>query len=134
MIFFSGKIENGNLRINKIDEFHSYIKKWEGKEVQFSIKRKSKKRTESQNAYYWACMNVIAEDTGNDPEILHNTFKAKFLVDHSGKFPVVRSTTELGTIEFGDYIEKIRVFVADFGIELQSPEDYFAQEFSKNFI
>ena len=131
MISFFGIIKDGRLHLKKIKEFNSYVAKWEGKEVEVKVKRKSKNRSDAQNNLYWAYLNIIAEDTGNDFEQLHDTFKAKFLIDHSGKFPVVKSTTILNTIEFGEYITKIAVFVADYGITLPDPDDYYSEVFSK---
>ena len=131
MISFFGTIKDGRLRLKKIEQFNKYIAQFEGKEMEVKIKRKSKSRTDQQNNLYWAYMAIIAEDTGNDPEDLHATFRAKFLIDRSGKFPIVKSTTQLSTIEFGEYIDRIASFVADYGIVLPSPDDYYQREFSK---
>ena len=131
MLYFAGTIENGRLQIEKPKAFNIFLEKNEGKEVELQIKRKSKSRTNKQNSYYRAMLTIISDDTGADTDSLHNTFKAKFLIDRSGKFPVVKSTTKLSTLEFGEYIEKIRNFVADFGITLPSSDDYYASEFSK---
>ena len=133
-MFFLGKIEFGNLRLKKPKEFQAFVQKFEGKQMWLEIKKMFTKRTDRQNAYYWLCLEIVANDIGHDPEELHDTFKAKFLVDRSGKFPVVISTTKLSTLEFGEYIDKIGAFVADFGITLPNSEDYYAREFSKNYL
>ena len=131
MNFFYGKIENERLQIEKPKAFNIFLEKNEGKEVELQISKKIKHRTDTQNRYYWALLNIISDDTGADVDSLHDTFKAKFLVDRTGKFPVVMSTTKLSTLDFGDYIEKIRMFVADFGISLPSSDEYYEKEFSK---
>lgn len=47
----------------------------------------------------------------------------KFLVDNSRKAPYVKSTTELDTKEFGEYIDKIKNFVSEFNIVIPSAEE-----------
>lgn len=133
-MFFNGTIKNGRLTIKRLKDFQSFISKYEGKEITIEVKKKSSKRTDLQNAFYWLCLNVISDDVGHSSEELHNTFKAKFLVDRSGKFPITMSTTSLSTLEFGEYIERIRAFVADYGIELPNSEEYYLSEFSKQSL
>lgn len=42
----------------------------------------------------------------------------------SGKAEYVRSTTSLTTAEFSEYTEKIRNWMATFGVYLPSPEEW----------
>lgn len=74
---------------------------------------KRPKRTEMQNRYYWGVyLPMIASETGNDIDDLHLLFKGKFLAKEvvqvlGEKIRRTRSTTELSTGQFSDYIRRI---------------------------
>jgi len=83
--------------------------------VNVSIKW-GKSRSTAQNALYWLFLGYLWQECGLKDEYstvdeLHETFKATFLskrVFHGGKeFIKVGSTTSLGKVEFGEYIERI---------------------------
>lgn len=70
------------------------------------------KRTEQQNRYYWLYLGIISKETGNDIDDLHTLFKGLFLskeivevMGHNVRRS--RSTTELNTSQFSDYIARI---------------------------
>jgi hypothetical protein len=100
-------------------------------------------RTNSQNAYYWCIIAYLVEQTGNDKNKLHDFFKNEFLQTdekHAVKFGIsyrysyhYRSTTELNTKQFTDYIERICVFVADFGIGIPQPKDPNFNDFLEHY-
>jgi hypothetical protein len=87
-----------------------------GEKVSCVYTSKKPKRTESQNRYYWGVyLPLIAEETGNEIEDLHNLFKGKFLnrgiVEVLGsKVRRILSTTDLTTSQFIEYIMKIEEF------------------------
>lgn len=118
---FHGRVEGGKLQINNLSAFNKWLATLKGP-VEITVKKKRKDRTLNQNSYYWVCLTIIAEELGYYPEELHDTFKAMFLVDYSGKLPVVRSTTRLNTVEFSDYFEKVAREAAILGIVLPDPE------------
>lgn len=79
------------------------------------------KRTLKQNRMYWAIINWLAETSWEDAQDIHDWFKDMFL---SKKLEseifweknVVRSTTELTTKEFTDYVEKVANFAASWWV------------------
>ena len=86
----------------------------------FECTKINKKRTMSQNKYYFGVvLKIIASETGNDIEDLHEYFKQKYLgnkdiiVEIMGE-KIFRpiTTTELDTKLFMEYIEKIRSFAS----------------------
>lgn len=87
----------------------------------------SEKRTIGQNRYYWALMQIIASEVGEDRMEIHKFFKAKYLgteLLEVGGFTqrVEGSTTDLDTKNMADYIEKIHQFALEFwNIELPRP-------------
>lgn len=108
----------------------------EGKKIE--IKEYKPKRTNLQNRYYWAVINFISSETGNDKDYLHEFFRAKYL--HYKPFVIfdtyllkTPSTTELNTKEMTDYIEKIAIFVSDFGLTIPRPEDKDFEQFLNHY-
>lgn len=121
-VYFEGKIKNSKLELNDPDLFSLYLGTLESKEITVLVEKKKKHRTIKQNAYYWTCLSIIGNELGYTKEEIHSTFKAMFLVDRTGKIPVVRSTTNLTTAEFTEYFDKIIYKVADLGITLPEPD------------
>jgi len=103
------------------------------------IKKKHWQRSVSQNALYWLWLTCIEKETGNDKNNLHEFFKAKFLgfeeidvFDH-GVF-TVKSTTNLNTSQFKEYLDKIQIFIStELGIELPDPQDKYWSEFYETY-
>lgn len=120
---FHGTIQNNVLKVYHADRFKMWLEKLNGKNIELVIKKKSAHRSGQQNKYYWACLNIIGQDTGESAESLHESFKQMFLLDRTKKIPVARSTIELNKIEFGEYFEKIKYKVAEIGIILPEPDD-----------
>ena len=61
---------------------------------------------------------MISEETGNEPEETHELLKLRFLKP-IGK----RNTTELTTVEFNTYIEKIQRWAAqELGCVIPDPQ------------
>ena len=68
----------------------------------------STSRSNGQNKYYFGVVvDMISEETGNEPEETHELLKMRFLKP-MGK----RNTTELTTQEFKIYIERIQIWAA----------------------
>lgn len=88
----------------------------DGTEVEISIKKVSKKRSNKQNSFYWGVVILILSDHfGYDPDEMHMVLREKFLRIHDDKHPdfvIAKSTTKLTTIEFVDYIERIQRWAA----------------------
>jgi 16S rRNA U1498 N3-methylase RsmE len=121
-VYFEGKIKNGKLEIDDQDLFEMYLATLDGKEITVLVEKKKRHRTIKQNAYYWTCLSIIGNELGYTKEEIHTTFKAMYLVDRTGKIPIVRSTTSLTTAEFTEYFDKIIRKVAELGITLPNPE------------
>ena len=114
--------------------FHSarFLQHWlnvkckDGDLLTVTVTNKKPKRTTAQNNYYWLYVHMISDETGNDPEDLHNLFKGKFLggeiVNVMGhKVRRSKSTTSLTVPEFGEYIDNIAAFT---GIEPPPTENF----------
>lgn len=90
------------------------------------------KRTTPQNSYYWLCLTMMGDglkDLGWEPnkctkEAVHDMVAREFLtVDEPGLSGVllrrVKSTTELNTKEFSEYMDHVIRYAAEnIGVEL----------------
>lgn len=101
-----------------------------------TITRYKKKRSLSQNAYYYGCVIPLVRqgliDMGFEADKLnneatHELLKAKFLKEdlgnEQGEFvTVIKSTTQLSTVDFMEYIEQIYQWSSEFlGIVIAAP-------------
>jgi hypothetical protein len=86
------------------------------------------KRTLDQNKLYWVWLNCIEMETGNDKDELHEYFKDKLLpkmrLEMFDDTYERRSTKNLDTAMFSEYLERIKEFARDkLNIRLLSPEE-----------
>lgn len=117
-IFF-GTVVDGKLALEKPGQFKQYVAKLKG-DVQLTITRRKKLRTNAENSYYWGVVvAMVAEEMGLIPDEAHDYLKGLFLkmgVEVKGKrYEVVRSTAILSTEEFEEYVTKCRNWA---GVEL----------------
>lgn len=80
-------------------------------------------RSLSQNAYYHGIVvKLIADHCGYEPEDCHQALRTRFLSE-PGELGLarVRSTTELDTREFTEYVERCRQLAAEMGINIPDP-------------
>jgi hypothetical protein len=103
------------------------IQSFEGKEINITIEKAKKQRSNCQNAYYWGIVIVILKSclksTGNNlsDNDVHDLLRLKFLKEtisikeETGEvIERVKSTTELTTTQFMDYIAEIQQFSAEY--------------------
>jgi hypothetical protein len=65
---------------------------------------------------------MIAEETGHEPDEVHEFLKLQFLKKNLDKLgDVAKSSTELNTLEFEEYAEKCRRWASVF-LNLNIPE------------
>ena|SRR3990167_4325161 len=87
-----------------------------------------KKRSLNQLGLYWKWVGIVANETGNDADDLHEFFKSKFLiprpVEIGGEVINVRSTTKLDTAAMKEFMDRVYAFAgSELGIMLPVPED-----------
>lgn len=85
------------------------------------------KRTSQANRYYRLILGLIADETGHDPDELHEYYKRRFLVARTievmGEEIEVWTTTEENQEAFIAYTEQIRRHaLLDLGIETPDPD------------
>lgn len=127
---FFGKIEQGQLKISNPTRFRQYLNKFEGKEIELIVDRKKKIRSLKSNNLYWAYLNIIEEETGEEANNLHEYFKRIFLqpqiiVVLGKEIKIPASTTKLTPYEFTTYFDKISALT---GVPVPNPDDYYRIE------
>lgn len=83
------------------------------------IKRYTENRSGNQNRYYWGVViQMFSEYSGFFPDEVHELLKNKFLKydkafkDTGESVTISRSTTDLDTWEFEQYLEQCRIYAA----------------------
>ena len=130
---FWGKVKKGKLDLYDKEKFILWLAKLEGKEIELRVDKYKEKRTLAQNRYYWIICTIVAEETGHDPEEIHQIFKSMFLktwtkLKHK-RIQRIQSTTELDTKEFTDYVDKCSRFAGqELGIFIPLPGEIDLEE------
>ena len=124
-IFFA-KAKAGELEFSNKKAIKDFLLTIEKKDVWVRIERMTGKRSDSQNAFYWAYLTIIANETGHTENDLHELFKRIFLPPQFKKIlgrevKMPATTTKLDKIEFGEYLDKI---CAETGVPLPDPKKY----------
>lgn len=124
MIFYAKKINN-TLEFEAPVKFKSYIDSLPNCRVMIKVQKYRPPRTLPQNGYYWKILEIAGVELGYEPEELHSSFKAMFLTDKTKEIPVVRSTAKLTTVEFRQYLDKVIKKIAELGIVIMSPDEFY---------
>ena len=109
--------------------FASWLSVNHSKPITITGRKVYKGRSNNQNRYYWGVvLSVLSQHTGHTQDELHEILKYKFnrqFVELGGKhYPVGGSTTELETIQFEEYLEKVRLWaVTELGCEIPLPNE-----------
>lgn len=130
LLFKADVDENGKIvKFYNKRGFEQDMKMFAGKSVKVEISKWTKTRSTKQNAYYHSCVIPFVLDGLVDAgyeryklnsEVVHELLKSKFLKhdianEETGEtIEIVRSTADLSTSEFMDYIADIQNFSLEF--------------------
>lgn len=124
---FFGHVIDGILKIHYRKVFDELLSNFNGKDVEITIQRKRKKRSNNQNKYYWGviipCVQQGLFDTQGEwlnsdavHEFLKQNFNYKEIVNENNG-EVIKlglTTTDKTTVEFEEYQDKCRQFADEF--------------------
>lgn len=114
---FVGTIEDGSFWPDDKDAWSQYTKMHANERVVVSVGKPSSSRSSNQNRYYWGVvLTMIAAETGHTPEEIHDSEplqKLRRIHDDKLGF-IVKSTTDMTTAEFEDYLSRTREFASSF--------------------
>lgn len=131
---FRAIVQSGELRFTCPERFQNALRGLEGRDVEVSVNIYRKGRTSQQNRYYWGVVvDMLSGEIGYSREEMHEVL----LDEHglrkdlpNGSQRVMRST-EYTTVEFEEYLSKIRQCYAQRGYylplpgEVVIPDQYF---------
>lgn len=121
-------IKDGRIEYQNPEEYNEIIKLLEGLPIVVRIEKWYKRRSNPQNRYYWGVIiDILSESTGEDDlDAIHEALKRKFLPKRTvlGEDVSELSTKKLKTIEFEDYMSKIRMWASrDYNIYIPEPNE-----------
>lgn len=112
--------DDGRLELDDRAAFSKAMRHFKHGRVTVRIETDRGRRTTQQNRYYRLVLGLISDDTGHEPDELHELFKHKFLPAHTvtvlGEDVNFWTTTLEDYDQFWQYVERIRRFAL---IELQ---------------
>lgn len=123
MIFY-GIAKDLQFKPDNQREWLTFLESNDGKKIVVNVNLDKARRSYDQNSYYWAYLEIIANETGNSTDDLHKLFKGLFLpkkpMTFKGKtYMMSGSTTELNKPAFSEYLDKI---ASETGIALPDPK------------
>jgi hypothetical protein len=98
-----------------------------------TVEREKKRRTDSQNNTMWMWHAIVANETGNTPDDIHEAVKDILLppkiVTIGDEEKEVRSTKRMKRQEFSDFLMQYHAWAAStLNIHLPHPEDHGREE------
>lgn len=118
--YFISQVKDGKPQFSKEQriKLQGVFQAKEGKYVQVVVGDIEKGRSSQQNRYYFGVvLKLISDYTGDNVNDLHEYFKEQYapkkmtkVLNEKKERPM--STTEMSTVEFNEYIERIRAFAA----------------------
>lgn len=135
-------VQNGNLIRNR-NLIKEAICAFENKEIVIRIEKKKRKRSNPQNRFYYGVviplMQQALKESGNlmTSNDVHELLKLRFLKEtilvneETGQIVErIKSTTELSTSQFMDYMAEINVFASEyFGVVIPEPNENITLKF-----
>ena len=122
------EIIDGELYFEEVEKYKEFLNKNNNKKLAITLDT-NLIRSIKQNSYYWGfVIEIFSKEIGYEREDVHEILKREFLPKREIKtkreaFEVVKSTTDLSTVEFMNYIRKCRVLGGRMNIQIPLPPD-----------
>lgn len=113
--------KNGTLPRTIISLVVAYMRKTKGRLITVTYKAVVPTRSLMQNRYYWGVVIAyLSKEIGYAPDYMHEYMKQEFLWTDDQGMPdgktakITRSTKNLTSGQFDDYIQAIRIWAGEF--------------------
>lgn len=129
--------EKGTFTLHNRHRFQQWCSENMGKDIRIRFTRKYGQRSSPQNRYYWGIVikeiGIRLRELGHqwlEDEDVHTMMKLKFnhedVVSEEGEvLELPKSTSSLTTVEFMEYIDRIRQWAAGFlSINIPDPNEH----------
>lgn len=132
-LYFYGNVINNKLILDNREHFDQIVSSHNGKKVTLTLEEYKKRRSKSQNNYYWGVIvEILRHEFGYSADEMHDALRLKFLKVR-GKIETIRSTTTLTTKEAEEYYSQIRIWASsEMNVNLPEPNeiDYKVDNFT----
>lgn len=136
---FTATVSSNKIIFDTPEAFRRYCSAMQGRRVSVTIEsaKRCEDRSMNQNRYYWGVIVSIAKDAISeeygeaiDIESVHELLKErcnyKELVKDDKVLKITKSTSNLSTIEFEEYLDRCRKFIFNwFGVDVPLPNEHF---------
>jgi len=106
------------------------LQRYKGRASLVTVEPERKRRSLKQNAYLWGVVyTVIAAWSGHNVEEIHEAMKAlhlpmRELMTPTGEvLPLVTSTTRLDSLEFTEYVGRVKLWAGEQGLYVPEPDE-----------
>lgn len=128
MYKFIGKIKQGAFIPRDQEKYHLWLSSLEDKDVELTLNKLTRERTNQQNRLMWFYIRLISAETGYTEDEVYALLKSIFLKEYKDiknkRYTVIRSTADLTTVEFAKFIEQTKEWSAkEIGLFLPEPEN-----------
>jgi len=125
---YTSEVKDKKLSVYATNKIKEVIESMEGKRIQITLGN-PRRSTKQNNSYWGIAVPLLADYLGYSNEEMHELLRFQFLKAFKEDkktgimFEYVRSTTDLDTLEFNEYYEKIQRWAAImFHVEIPDPE------------
>jgi hypothetical protein len=106
-----------------------FLSKFEGKKVTVEVEKVSSKRSLQQNAWMWACFEVIGDYMGENKNTVHRIMTGLFAPKKEVKMGnrrmmIPKGTSEMSIGEMVQFMMEVSAEAGQFGITLPDPSLY----------
>ena len=111
-----GKVSKGKLVLDYPEKLVVTLASLEGRRVEVIVRKETNTRTNQQNRYLWGIVYaIISDNTGYDPEQVHDAMKVKFASQHlDNGLVITERTSKMTTERMTRYIDDIKRWARSF--------------------
>lgn len=124
---FVGDVQGGKLESDVRIQIADYLRTFDGRKVEVTVKQFRNTRSWRQNRYYWGVVvALIAEHCGYDPQDMHEALAMKFLRIEDCPVtgaPRRKRTPKTDTKEFAEYVDACIRLGAELGVYIPDAND-----------
>jgi len=110
---FTGIVRSGKVSLDDPESYDLWLGSLNDQRIELVVQKEKIERTMSQNRYLWAAVyQAISDEIGYTVEEVHDLCKTMFLKTHldvkEKRYTIIKSTKELNTQQFSEYVESIK--------------------------
>jgi len=111
-----GKVSKGKLILDYPEKLVVLLASLENKRIELMVRKETTVRSSQQNRYLWGIIYaIISDNTGYDPEQVHDAMKVKFASKHlDNGLVITERTSKMDTARMTQYIDDIKRWAAEF--------------------